>query len=530
MEVSTSSSQRSPETELLRRNETARLSKGAIDDAFSRHLNETRQEAKADQRSVSAAESRAEEAREARRADDKRSENSRAESQAEHQRAEKRRDEEARAKRADEKASEKAAAAREKDAPEKPAEETSGEEADLAAGFVETAPASTDNAETAVVQTGEKTAETGANAAETAPIIDGEADAQAAQTGTGKETGTQNTAAADAAKNTQNAAATGLNTAAAAAAQSAAQGTSQTANTQSSRAAAPDLNAAAATDGAGDGPNAALQAAQAAADADLSGNLADDGALAGKDGKTLGQLAADKLSAGKEGTAAEFKVTGAEATAQRTPPAAAATAPQQAAPINLAGFGLVGTEKPLNVTFDSTSGLQIEGLPTGTSTQNTNPVQLRFGALPGQAQATQVPASAIALQIAKHVQKGVNTFEIRIDPPELGRVDVKLDVAADGRATAHLVVEKAETLDLLQRDAKALQQALQDAGLEADQDTLSFSLKDEGQAGTFGEGQGQREGEAGGTGEAGLAESEQPEVITSYRVMLNGETGVDIRV
>lgn len=529
MEVSTSSSQRSPETELLRRNETARLSKGAIDDAFSRHLNETRQEAKADQRSVSAAESRAEEAREARRADDKRSDNSRAESQAEHQRAEKRRDEEARAKRADEKASEKAAAAREKDAPEKPAEETSGEEADLAAGLVETAPASTDTAETAVVETGEKAAETGTKTAETAPIIDGEADAQAAQTGTGKETGTQNTAAADAAKGTQNAAATGLNTAAAAAAQSAAQGTSQTANTQSTRA-APDLNAAAATDSADGGPNAALQAAQAAADADLSGNLADDGALAGKDGKTLGQLAADKLSAGKEGTAAEFKVTGAEAAAQRTQPAAAATAPQQAAPINLAGFGLAGTEKPLNVTFDSTSGLQIEGLPTGTSTQNTNPVQLRFGALPGQAQATQVPASAIALQIAKHVQKGVNTFEIRIDPPELGRVDVKLDVAADGRATAHLVVEKAETLDLLQRDAKALQQALQDAGLEADQDTLSFSLKDDGQAGTFGEERGQHEGGSTGTGEAGLAESEQPEVITSYRVMLNGETGVDIRV
>ncbi|GAK46490.1 flagellar hook-length control protein [Tepidicaulis marinus] len=536
MEVSTSSSQRSPETELLRRNETARLSKGAIDDAFSRHLNETRQEAKADQRGVSAAESRAEEAREARRADDKRGESSRAESQAEHQRAEKRRDEEARAKRADEKASEKAAAAREKDTPGKPAEEAQGEEADLAASLTEQAALPADTAKTGTgspAPNGEEAAQSTANADATAPAVDGEGTEQAAQAGAdtnaGKETGTQNTAAAEAAKSAQTAAASGLNTAASAAVQSTAQGTGQTNNAQGARSAAPDINAAAAN-GAESGGNSALQAAQAAADADLSGNLADDGALAGKDGKTLGQLAADKLSAGKEGTATEFKVAGTENAAPRPQaPATPAAAPQQATALNLAGFGLAGTEKPLNVIFDSASGLQIESLPTGTSTQNANPVQLRFGALPGQAQATQVPASAIALQIAKHVQKGVNTFEIRIDPPELGRVDVKLDVATDGRVTAHLVVEKAETLDLLQRDAKALQQALQDAGLDTDQDTLSFSLQDEGNASAFGEGREGNDGTAPGAGETGTAEAEA-EVITSYRVMLNGETGVDIRV
>ena len=45
---------------------------------------------------------------------------------------------------------------------------------------------------------------------------------------------------------------------------------------------------------------------------------------------------------------------------------------------------------------------------------------------------------------------------------------------------AHLTVEKAETLDLLQKDAKALEQALKDAGLDADSDTLNFSLKNGG--------------------------------------------------
>lgn len=89
-----------------------------------------------------------------------------------------------------------------------------------------------------------------------------------------------------------------------------------------------------------------------------------------------------------------------------------------------------------------------------------------------------MPNTAIALQIAKHVAKGVSTFEIRLDPAELGRVDVKLELAQDGRVTAHLAVERPETLDLLQRDAKALEQALRDAGLDTDDASLEFSLND----------------------------------------------------
>ena len=44
-------------------------------------------------------------------------------------------------------------------------------------------------------------------------------------------------------------------------------------------------------------------------------------------------------------------------------------------------------------------------------------------------------------------------FEIRLDPPELGRIDVKLDVDRDGNVSTRLVVDRADTLDLLKRDA-----------------------------------------------------------------------------
>jgi len=96
-----------------------------------------------------------------------------------------------------------------------------------------------------------------------------------------------------------------------------------------------------------------------------------------------------------------------------------------------------------------------------------------------QPQAPQVPLNALAVHIAQQAQAGAKRFDIRLDPPELGRLEIRLDVARDGRATTHLVVERAETLDLLQRDARSLERALQSAGLDTSKDGLTFSLKDQ---------------------------------------------------
>lgn len=86
--------------------------------------------------------------------------------------------------------------------------------------------------------------------------------------------------------------------------------------------------------------------------------------------------------------------------------------------------------------------------------------------------------AGVAIEIAGKALAGSNRFEIRLDPPELGRIEVRLDVARDGRVTSHLVVDRADTLNLLQRDAAALQRALQDAGLKAGDNGLHFSLRD----------------------------------------------------
>ncbi|HEX3709417.1 MAG TPA: flagellar hook-length control protein FliK, partial [Pseudolabrys sp.] len=85
----------------------------------------------------------------------------------------------------------------------------------------------------------------------------------------------------------------------------------------------------------------------------------------------------------------------------------------------------------------------------------------------------------IAIEIAGKALAGKNRFEIRLDPPELGRIEVRLDVDRDGNATTHMVADRADTLDLLRRDSSGLERALQDAGLKTGDNGLQFSLRDQ---------------------------------------------------
>jgi len=88
---------------------------------------------------------------------------------------------------------------------------------------------------------------------------------------------------------------------------------------------------------------------------------------------------------------------------------------------------------------------------------------------------------ALAVQIAVKSQSGARQFDIRLDPPELGRVDVRLSIDATGKASAHLSADQPQTLDMLQKDSTSLTRALREAGLDVSQDGLNFSLRHQGQ-------------------------------------------------
>src|SRR5690606_2696372 len=115
-------------------------------------------------------------------------------------------------------------------------------------------------------------------------------------------------------------------------------------------------------------------------------------------------------------------------------------------------------------------------------------------------------------------------FQIRLDPPELGRIDVKLDIDKAGQVHARLTVEKAETLDLMQRDQRGLERALQQAGLDGTRTNLEFSLKQN----PFSGGQ---HGQDGGNpvfgDEASVEADDVPPTVNLYRGSLSA-SGVNI--
>jgi flagellar hook-length control protein FliK len=98
----------------------------------------------------------------------------------------------------------------------------------------------------------------------------------------------------------------------------------------------------------------------------------------------------------------------------------------------------------------------------------------------------------VAVAVARAVEDGVDRISIKLQPPELGRIDVRLDLGTDGRVQAVILAERPATLEILQRDARDLERALNNAGLDAGNGGLSFGLRSNN-----GNGQGGGHGPAG---------------------------------
>jgi flagellar hook-length control protein FliK len=89
---------------------------------------------------------------------------------------------------------------------------------------------------------------------------------------------------------------------------------------------------------------------------------------------------------------------------------------------------------------------------------------------------------------------------IRLDPIELGHVQIRIDRPADGPAHVVLAVERADTMMLLLQDKPQLNQALDAAGVPPQGRTLHFDLSPGG--GDAGSGRGRMTGD-GGPGQRG---------------------------
>jgi flagellar hook-length control protein FliK len=185
-----------------------------------------------------------------------------------------------------------------------------------------------------------------------------------------------------------------------------------------------------------------------------------------------------------------------------------------------------GTESTLADSSDTglqaTGAVQPQLLATAVAAAPAGPLSVTA------ATHAAVPLSGLALEIAVSAKNGKSSFEIRLDPADLGRIDVRIDVDRNGQMTSHLTVEKPETLSMLQQDAPQLQRQLSDAGFKTGTDGLQFSLRDQSSSG-------QNSGSETGRNAQRLVISDDdtiPAAIAgrTYGRTLGSSSGVDIRV
>lgn len=92
----------------------------------------------------------------------------------------------------------------------------------------------------------------------------------------------------------------------------------------------------------------------------------------------------------------------------------------------------------------------------------------------------------IKVNITKSAVKGVDTIDIQLKPEDLGKLQIKIHIAKDGKIQAEIVASRAETADMLQKDASALSKAFNDAGYDTDAKSFTFSFRQENQANSQG--------------------------------------------
>ena len=91
------------------------------------------------------------------------------------------------------------------------------------------------------------------------------------------------------------------------------------------------------------------------------------------------------------------------------------------------------------------------------------------------------PSDQVAVQIQRAISAQAQRFSIRLEPAELGRIDVRLDFSRDGKLQAAITVERPETFDLLQRDIQSLERSLKESGLDGKGLELDLQLGEGGQ-------------------------------------------------
>jgi hypothetical protein len=190
---------------------------------------------------------------------------------------------------------------------------------------------------------------------------------------------------------------------------------------------------------------------------------------------------------GKPGDDATAGKAAKDANAALTPSPAAAPATTML-PTHQAVTG-VGTSNNGKSDDDTTSAQSADAATTPTTNDPSTPNASMLTqpttpqTAPVQADAavrTTAPYVPVGEQVAVNLKQALNAdnneIRIQLKPAALGTIDVKLNVGQDGRINAVISADRSDTLNMLKQDSGTLQQALKNAGLNADSSSLSFNL------------------------------------------------------
>lgn len=219
------------------------------------------------------------------------------------------------------------------------------------------------------------------------------------------------------------------------------------------------------------------------------------------------------MAAQPDGQAGEATTAQTAQTAQAGAPTdpvrpAANEAPRAAAPTAVAAADTgsraaqaAATDASAVAAATDTSGSAGTGVATGQESAPQNPTRPE--------QMLRMPAHHIpvfAMNLLRRFEGGARAFQLRLDPPELGKVEVKLTLGPDRSVEAVVTTERPEALAELQRAARDLAAALQEAGLDLIEGGLSFQLDQSGQDQAGGQSSDQLAQDQGTTARASAAE------------------------
>lgn len=171
--------------------------------------------------------------------------------------------------------------------------------------------------------------------------------------------------------------------------------------------------------------------------------------------------------------------------------------------------------------MDMTTAIGLSGKPLGLSGATMTSLVTSSPQATYPHPATQAVAATISKAAAAGEDKA---FNIKLDPPELGRVEVKMSIDKHNAVKAHLIIEKPETYLMLQRDAQILERSLQGIGLETGDGGLSFELAQDNMFQNEGDRGGERY-QSGSKSAAGI-EGVEDVIETTMTWHVDPETGM----